>query len=111
MAEAIDLVTRIDRLLGRAATARSAAGLLSEIEDVLAEGYGEALAGDARGRRLAMRLEELVENVDHQREAALQIRRIVLEKRGVDAQVTVLRVRLGELREQFVHLRALSPPG
>ena len=110
MAEAIDLVTRIDRLLGRAATARSAAGLLSEIEDVLAEGYGEALAGDARSRRLATRLEELVEGVD-QREAAVQIRRIVLEKRGADAQVTVLRVRLGELRERFLQLRALSPPG
>jgi hypothetical protein len=107
MGESTDLVTRIERLHARATEARSADGLLGEIEDLLAEGYLEALTGEARSRRLAERLGELVEIVD-QREAALEMRRIAVQKRGVDARVSVLRDRLAELREQFAQLRAVS---
>jgi hypothetical protein len=107
MAESIDLVTRIERLSSRASKARSSVRLLGEMEDLLAVGYLEALTEEARSRRLAERLERLAEDLDEQ-EAALEIRRIAVQKRKVDATVTVLRDRLGVLREQFVQLRAPS---
>ncbi len=107
MDESIDLVTRIERLRSRAEEARPTAGLLDEIEDLLTEGYLEALAGEARSRRLAERLEGLMESVAEPH-VAHEIRSIALQKRGVDAGVTVLRDRLGELREQFVQARSVS---
>ena len=84
--------------------------MLGEMEALLAEGYAEALAKEARSRRLARRLERLVEVVDRP-EAAVEIRKLVPEKRGVDAEVTVLRDRLSLMREQFARLRARSPSG
>ena len=109
MAESIDLASRIERLSARASTAPSSARLLSEIEDLLAEGYLEALRQDAGSRRLAERWDRLIENVD-EHHAALEIRRIAVQRRGIDAQVGLLRDRLGVLREQFVQLRATSRP-
>lgn len=105
-----DLVTRIDRLCSRASRARSARPLLGEMEALLAEGYAEALAQEAASRRLAQRLERLVELVD-QPEAAIEIRRIVPEKRGLDAEIGVLRDRLSLMREQLARLRARSAAG
>jgi hypothetical protein len=107
MAESIDIAARIARLSSRASKAPSSDRLLGEMEDLLAVGYLEALTEEARSRRLADRLARLAENLDEQ-EAALEIRRIAAQKRGVDAKVTVLRDRLGVLREQFVQLRAPS---
>jgi hypothetical protein len=109
MAESIDLATRIERLSARASTARSSDRLLSEIEDLLAEGYLEALRQEAGSRRLAERWDRLIENVDEHR-AAVEIRRIAVQRRGIDAQVALLRKRLGVLREQFAQLRATSRP-
>jgi hypothetical protein len=109
MREPGDLVTRIDRLCSRAAEP-SDERLLGDMEDLLAEGYLEALSREARSRRLAERLERLVEILD-QPEAAVEIRRIVPQKRGLDAQVALLRERLGVMREQFAQLRALSRSG
>lgn len=109
MAESIDLATRIERLSARASTAPSSDRLLAEIEDLLAVGYLEALAEEARGRRLAERWEHLAENLDEQ-DAALEIRRIAVQRRGIDARVALLRDRLGVLRAQFAQLRATSPP-
>jgi predicted ArsR family transcriptional regulator len=110
MAESGDLMTRIDRLCSRASDARPTGPLLRDMEDTLAEGYVEALAGEARSRRLAERLEALVETLD-QEGAAVEIARIVPEKRKLDAQVAVLRGRLALLRERFEQLRAGSRPG
>ena len=93
MAESGDIMARIDRLCSRASDARPTGPLLRDIEDGLAEGYVEALAGEARSRRLAERLEALVETLD-QPGAAVEIARIVPEKRKLDAQVAVLRDRL-----------------
>ncbi len=106
--ESADLMTRIDRLCLRASDARSAEPLLGEMESLLDEGYLEALTGDARSRRLAERLDALMESVAEP-QVASEIRSIALQKRGVDAGVTVLRDRLGELREQFVHARSVYP--
>ena len=80
------------------------------MEDALAEGYVEALAGEARSRRHAERLEALVEILD-QAGAAVEIARIVPEKRRLDARVAVLRDRLALLRERFEQLRASSRSG
>jgi hypothetical protein len=109
MAESIDLATRIERLSARASTAPSSDRLLAEIEDLLAVGYLEALSEEAQGRRLAERWEHLAENLDEQ-DAALEIRRIAVQRRGIDARVALLRDRLGVLRAQFAQLRATSPP-
>jgi hypothetical protein len=107
--ESSDIFTRIDRLASRASEARPAGRLLGEMEDLLPEGYLEALAGEARSRRLAERLDVLVESLD-QPGAAVEIRTIVPAQRRLDAEVAVLRDRLGLLREQFLRLRAQSPP-
>ena len=110
MAGSGDLMLRIDRLCSRASNARPTGPLLRDIEDGLAEGYVEALAGEARSRRLAERLEALAEIVE-QPGAAVELARIVPEKRTLDAQVAVLRDRLAVLRERFEQLRAGSRPG
>ena len=109
MTESIDLATSIERLSARASTARSSDRLLAEIEDLLAVGYLEALSQEAQSRRLAERWEHLAENLDEQ-DAALEIRRIAVQRRGIDARVALLRDRLGVLREQFAQLRASTPP-
>jgi hypothetical protein len=108
MAESIDLVTRIDRLSARASQARSSDQLLGEIEDLLTVGYLEALTQEARSRRLAERWAHLAEDLDEQ-DAALEIRRIAVQRRGIDARVALLRDRLGVLRAQFAQLRATAP--
>jgi hypothetical protein len=105
-----DLATRIARLSVRASEVRSADGLLGEMEDVLAEGYLKALSEEARSRRLAERLERLVAILD-QPGAAVEARKVALQKRSLDAEVTGLRARLAVMREQFVQLRALSGSG
>ena len=110
MMRASDLVTRIDEMCSRASDARSGGRLLTEMEALLAEGYAEALASEARSRRLAQRLEQLVESVD-QAGAAVELRRIVLEKRRLDDEVAVLRGRLSVMREEFVRLRARARSG
>jgi len=109
MAESGDIMLRIDRLCSRASDARPTGPLLRAMGDGLAEGYVEALAGEARSRRLAERLEALVETLD-QPGAAVEVARIVPEKRQLDAEVAALRDRLAELRERFEQLRASSRP-
>jgi hypothetical protein len=109
MDESIDLVTRIERLSARASHGQSSHQLLVEIEDLLTVGYLEALTQEARSRRLAERWEHLTENLDEQ-DAALEIRRIAVQRRGIDAKAALLRDRLAVLREQFAQLRATSPP-
>jgi hypothetical protein len=110
MSESIHLATRIDRLSRRASAAAPGDGLLEEIGDLLAQGYLCALAADARNERLAERLEQLVASVE-QPEKALQIRRILLQKRAGEANVAILRDRLALLRDQFSRLRALPHAG
>jgi hypothetical protein len=107
---ASDLVTRIDEMCSRASDVRSGERLLTEMEALLAEGYAEALASEAGSRRLAQRLERLVESVD-QAGAAVELRRTVLEKRRLDDEVAVLRGRLSVMREEFARLRACARSG
>lgn len=108
MAESSDLAARIERLSARASTARPSEQLLGEVEDLLTVGYLEALAQESRSRRLAERCERLIENLDEDDETALEIRRLAVQRSGIDAKVAVLRDRLGVLHERFVQLRAPS---
>jgi hypothetical protein len=107
MAEPNDLAAQIERLSARASKARSSERLLAEIEDLLTVGYLEALTQEGHSRRLAERCERLVGILDED-EVALELRRIAVQRSGIDAKVAVLRGRLGVLREQFVQLRAPS---
>jgi hypothetical protein len=103
MAEYAELLERIDRLAARAETARADARLLAEMEDVLAEGYMQALTGEARSRRIATRLERLVDTLDEPG-AAVEARRLAVQRRSLDTAISTLRLRLNAVREQFVRL-------
>jgi hypothetical protein len=103
MAEYAELLERIDRLAARADTSRADDALLSEIEDLLAEGYVQALTAEARSRRLATRLERLVETLDEPG-AAVEARQLAVQRRSLDQKITTLRLRLHAIREQFVRL-------
>jgi hypothetical protein len=103
MADHAELLDRIDRLAARAESRRGDDALLSEIEDVLAEGYMQALTEEARSRRLAARLERLVETLDDP-DAAVEARRLAVQRRTLDGRITALRTRLNAIREQFVRL-------
>ena len=103
MAEYAELLNRIDRLAARAETSPADETLLSEIEDVLAEGYMQALTAEARSRRLANRLESLVETLDEPG-AAVEARRLAGQRRSLDERISTLRLRLNAIRELFVRL-------
>ena len=103
MAEYAELLERIDRLAVRAESSHADADLLSELEDVLAEGYMQALTGEAKSRRLKTRLAQLVENLDEP-DAAVEARRLVVQQRTLDHRIDTLRGRLTAVREQFVRL-------
>jgi hypothetical protein len=103
MAELGELLKRIDRLSSRASGTADDAQLLSEIEDLLGEGYAQALNAEARSRRLGERLERLVEIIDEPG-AAVEIRRITVQRRSLDQRTAELRGRLSVLREHFVRL-------
>lgn len=103
MAGYAELLDRIDRLAARADTARADDALLSEIEDLLAEGYMHALTEEATSRRLAARVERLIETLDEPG-AAVEARRIAVQRRTLDQRINTLRLRLNSIREQFVRL-------
>jgi hypothetical protein len=103
MAEYAELLERIDRLAERADTPRADDSLLAEIEDVLAEGYMQALTEEARSRRIVSRLERLVETIDEPG-AAVEARRLAVQRRSLEQRISTLRTRLNAIREQFVRL-------
>jgi len=103
MSEFSELARRIDRLASRAARAPEDGQLLSEIEDVLAEGYMQALTGEARSRRLGARIERLVESVN-EAGTAVEIRRITLQRRSLDERIRELRAQLSVLRQHLIRL-------
>jgi hypothetical protein len=108
MIEMADLPRRIERICSRASGASADERLLSEMEDLLAEGYLVALTGDARSRQLGARLEQLLETLDEP-DSAREARRIALQKRSLDRRVDDLRSRLAVMREQFARLGGGNP--
>jgi hypothetical protein len=103
MAEDHELLERIGRLSERASSGSEGSRLLAEIEDVLAEGYLIALNAEARSRRLAERAETLVEQLDEP-DAALELRRLSAQRRGLEQRTRMLRSHLAVMREHFVRL-------
>jgi hypothetical protein len=103
MAEYAELLERIDSLSARAETPRGDAELLAEIEDVLAEGYMQALTEEAQSRRLRAQLERLVDTLDEPG-AAVEARRLAVQHRTLDQRISTLRTRLNAIRNQFVRL-------
>jgi hypothetical protein len=103
------LLERIDAQRRRAAAADPAAPCAPEdLEDLLTEGYLAALTDESRSRRLADRLEGLARTIDDE-QAAIEARRLAIEKRTVDQRVSVLRRHLTDLREEQVRLRRFAP--
>jgi hypothetical protein len=98
-----DLAERIDSICGRATDVNAERALLIEIEDLLALGYIEALRGEARSRRLAERLEEIMATLDAPG-AMSEAQAILRERHLVDASVRELRLRLGVLRGHLARL-------
>ena len=103
MADYAELLERIDRLAARAESPHPDVALLAEIEDLLAEGYMQALTGEAKSRRIKTRLDRLVETLD-QPDAAIEARRLAVQRRTLDHRIATLRDRLNAVREQFVRL-------
>jgi hypothetical protein len=98
-----ELARRIESLSSRSAAAGKDVQLLSEIEDVLAEGYIEALSGEAQSRRLGERLERLVEVIEEPG-MAVEVQRLALQRRSLDAGVGELRAQLSVMRQHFTRL-------
>jgi hypothetical protein len=103
MTEYVELLQRIERLSARADGPCADGELLSEIEDVLAEGYMRALTEEAQSRRMAARLEELALTIDEP-DASREARRLAVQRRSLDGRISTLRDRLTTVREQFIRL-------
>ena len=101
--EYTELLERIARLSRRASSASEDGGLLSEIEDVLGEGYVQALNGEACIHRLGQSRADLVERLDEP-DAAVKARRLAVQRRTLDQRVQDLRAQLAVMREHFIRL-------
>jgi hypothetical protein len=103
MPDFAELRQRIDALGARASGGQADAGLLAEIEDLLAEGYVCALRGDHHGRRLQTRFEALTEAVGAA-EAAQELQTVVREQQMVAEATRELRRELAVMRERWAAL-------
>lgn len=103
MGELADLLARIEAVCSRASGRGRDERLAAEIEDLLAEGYIEALRAESRSLRLRARLEQLADTIE-QPDDAIEARRIALERLTIDRRVSVLRSRLQVMRTHFVRL-------
>jgi hypothetical protein len=103
MSDYAELLQRLDRLAARVDISRADDSLLSEIENLLAEGYMQALTEEARSRRMAAQLERLVESLDEPG-VAVEARRLAVQRRSLDQKISALRGRLHAIRELFVRL-------
>ena len=108
-----DTVARVDDLTGlhariEALTVKACAGehdaaLVRRLEDLLAEGYREALRLDRQRRRLDERMQALAGRTPLA-DAAAELRRLGREGRSLDRHAAELRSGLRVLRERFVAL-------
>lgn len=101
MSDHADLHRRLDALRLRAREGEADERVLSQTEDLLAEGYAHALAGEARSRRLERRLELLLPRIEDPA-VAKEARRLALQRRTLDEAVSELRAKLAGMREEFV---------
>jgi uncharacterized protein YPO0396 len=103
MSEHADLQQRLDALRARARKVGADERVLAQMEDLLAEGYARALAGEAGSRRLGQRLEMLMPRMEEPA-TAKEARRLALQRRNLDETVAKLRAELAGMREEYVAL-------
>src|SRR5687767_4171948 len=101
MSEHTDLLRRLDATASRA---DDAARRKCALEDVLADGYADALAGEAASRRLQKELQSLLPALDDPA-VAKRVRRLALQRRALDEKVSELRDKLARLRDEFARGR------
>jgi hypothetical protein len=100
MREFADIERRIERLCARASYGPVDACLLAEMGDLLAVGYASAHRADAQSRRLAERIDRLLQGPPHPH-AADQAQRLAKERRSVEDAAHRLRARLDVVRNLF----------
>ena|SRR5215210_1925795 len=103
MGELGELMLRIEAVCARASGRSDDERLVGEMEDLLGEGYIQALTAESRSRRLRVRLEQLADAIDDP-VGAIEARKIALERRTLDRRVRLLRSQLRIMRTHFVRL-------
>jgi hypothetical protein len=107
MREFAEIERRIERLGSHVSPERIDAWWLAEMGDVLAVGYASALQADARSRRLAERINQVLEDQGHPH-AADEAQQLAKERREVDDAAHRLRSRLEVVRTLFARAGARS---
>ena len=103
MPDFADLRDRIGAACVRAASGNPGAGLLADLEALLAEGYISALQGDRARSRLEKRLVALVDAVDGEASAD-ELRALAREQRAVFEATQQLRADLAVMRGHWAAL-------
>jgi hypothetical protein len=98
-----DLDQRISVLYmrARASDVQMDRTLLTDMADVLLEGYLRALRAESSSRRLDERMQELLASIDGDPD---ELRWVALQRRSIDASVRDVRRRLATVRIDFVRL-------
>jgi hypothetical protein len=102
MDEFASLHARIDRVLEHAREAPADGTVLQELNDVLCEGYAEALQAEAKLMRLEERLAERIAAPRTDRTDDVQV--LAGEHRSSEQEVARLRARLAAAHQRFVAL-------
>ncbi len=98
------MIERVTLLRGRCASSEPPEMLVDEVEDVLSEGYGEALAGDAWSTASEERLQQLIRGAD-QPFRARRLRLLAYEHAQFQRELVALRRELAELARDRDRLR------
>jgi hypothetical protein len=99
---------RIDLVCERARGAASDPGVMAEMNDVLSEGYAEALLAEARLMRLEERLADEIATVSPGRADA--VRSLANQYRSAEQALAALRVHLSAMHDRFVALGGAPRP-
>lgn len=103
------LHARIDRACERAQRAAGDPAAMAEMNDVLSEGYAEALLAEAELMRIEERLADQIGRVSHGRAEA--VRRLMSQQRTAERAVAGLRAHLAVTQDRFVALGGPSRLG
>jgi ADP-ribose pyrophosphatase YjhB (NUDIX family) len=101
-----DLLQRIDRLSARAQQRYAEPGIVAEMNDLLSEGFAQALKEEARLDELEQRLADVLSDVSPAR--ASELRRITVESRATQRGLDRLRTRLARMHERYIELATVA---
>ena len=107
--ELAEMTERVSALHGRAASSTPAEPLLDEVEDALAAGYAQALAGDAWSMATEQRLHELISDPDVPVRGR-ELRKLAGEHAACQRDLIDLRRELAALRDERDRLRSVVLP-